>query len=396
MAPVPTHTHPHTLTIATHMHTHAKDYYNADNSCINQVMERRVGIPITLSLVYSEVARRVGLPMRGLNLPGHFMLQPLWPPARHHPSATSPSLHSGRGSSGGYGREEDQQQQPGSDSGHLVGGLEVQNPQPAAGGGGGDDGGGGGGGAAAAPVAAAANDKSMGMAVTAPAEQKGGTKEAADGDPPFGRAAKQEEEDEEEEDTGGPLEVLVDAFRSGEVCLPGEAEERISAVLGSPVRIDPTVLKESQPLHPRMFLLRMLSNLRSIYLSTQQIELLLDVLKFMRVTLQAEERMEEEEEGGDGGVQGRSHSRSSSPPPFNPTSSFFGDSFPLVAAAASLARDEGLCYFALRRYPECLEALREYLRLAEQTGNGPLPAEEAKTVAVVMEEARRRMTQQRQ
>ncbi|GFR45781.1 hypothetical protein Agub_g7235, partial [Astrephomene gubernaculifera] len=54
-----------------------EDYYDASNSCINLVLERRKGIPITLALVYSEVARRVGLPMRGVNLPGHFMLQPV-------------------------------------------------------------------------------------------------------------------------------------------------------------------------------------------------------------------------------------------------------------------------------------------------------------------------------
>lgn len=41
-----------------------------------QVLERRTGIPITLSLVYMEVAQRVGLPMMGVNLPSHFMMQP--------------------------------------------------------------------------------------------------------------------------------------------------------------------------------------------------------------------------------------------------------------------------------------------------------------------------------
>lgn len=42
-----------------------QSYYDPDNSCINMVLERRVGIPISLSLVYMEVARRVGLEMLG-------------------------------------------------------------------------------------------------------------------------------------------------------------------------------------------------------------------------------------------------------------------------------------------------------------------------------------------
>lgn len=49
-----------------------QSYYDPDNSCINMVLERRIGIPISLSLVYMEVARRVGLEMLGVNLPGIF------------------------------------------------------------------------------------------------------------------------------------------------------------------------------------------------------------------------------------------------------------------------------------------------------------------------------------
>lgn len=52
------------------------DYYNPDNSCINKVIEDRVGIPLTLSLVYSEVAKRVDMPLLGVNVPGHFFLAP--------------------------------------------------------------------------------------------------------------------------------------------------------------------------------------------------------------------------------------------------------------------------------------------------------------------------------
>jgi regulator of sirC expression with transglutaminase-like and TPR domain len=51
------------------------DYYNAENSCLNRVLETRMGIPITLSLVYMEVARRLAKPVKGIGLPGHFVIQ---------------------------------------------------------------------------------------------------------------------------------------------------------------------------------------------------------------------------------------------------------------------------------------------------------------------------------
>jgi regulator of sirC expression with transglutaminase-like and TPR domain len=51
------------------------DYSDPRNSFLNQVMDRRTGIPITLSLVYMEVARRAGLPVEGINFPGHFLLR---------------------------------------------------------------------------------------------------------------------------------------------------------------------------------------------------------------------------------------------------------------------------------------------------------------------------------
>ncbi len=50
-----------------------KDYYDARNSYLNQVLERRLGIPITLSLLFIEVGRRVGLPLAGVAFPGHFL-----------------------------------------------------------------------------------------------------------------------------------------------------------------------------------------------------------------------------------------------------------------------------------------------------------------------------------
>jgi regulator of sirC expression with transglutaminase-like and TPR domain len=53
------------------------DYYDPRNSYLNQVIDRRTGIPITLSLVYLAIARRVGLPMVGVGLPGHFLIRPI-------------------------------------------------------------------------------------------------------------------------------------------------------------------------------------------------------------------------------------------------------------------------------------------------------------------------------
>jgi regulator of sirC expression with transglutaminase-like and TPR domain len=51
------------------------DYYNPRNSCLNEVLRRRLGIPITLSVVYMEVARRLHRPVYGIGLPGHFIVQ---------------------------------------------------------------------------------------------------------------------------------------------------------------------------------------------------------------------------------------------------------------------------------------------------------------------------------
>jgi regulator of sirC expression with transglutaminase-like and TPR domain len=51
------------------------DYHDPRNSCLNYVLDRRTGIPITLSLVYIEVARRLGRPVAGVGLPGHFIVQ---------------------------------------------------------------------------------------------------------------------------------------------------------------------------------------------------------------------------------------------------------------------------------------------------------------------------------
>ena len=53
----------------------AKNYYDPRNSCLNEVIASRTGIPITLSLIYIEIARRLAKPVYGIGLPGHFIVQ---------------------------------------------------------------------------------------------------------------------------------------------------------------------------------------------------------------------------------------------------------------------------------------------------------------------------------
>jgi regulator of sirC expression with transglutaminase-like and TPR domain len=50
-------------------------YEDPRNSCLNEVLDRRTGIPITLCVVYMEVARRAGLHIDGVNFPGHFLVR---------------------------------------------------------------------------------------------------------------------------------------------------------------------------------------------------------------------------------------------------------------------------------------------------------------------------------
>lgn len=52
-----------------------EDYYDPRNSYLNEVMERKLGNPISLAIVQLELARRLGLPMRGVSFPGHFLLR---------------------------------------------------------------------------------------------------------------------------------------------------------------------------------------------------------------------------------------------------------------------------------------------------------------------------------
>lgn len=56
-------------------HGNERDYFDPLNSCLNQVLERRTGIPVTLSVMYMEIARRLAMPVFGIGLPRHFVIQ---------------------------------------------------------------------------------------------------------------------------------------------------------------------------------------------------------------------------------------------------------------------------------------------------------------------------------
>jgi regulator of sirC expression with transglutaminase-like and TPR domain len=52
-----------------------EDYYNPDNSFLGAVLEKKLGIPISLSVLMMEVGRRAGVPVEGVNFPGHFLVR---------------------------------------------------------------------------------------------------------------------------------------------------------------------------------------------------------------------------------------------------------------------------------------------------------------------------------
>ena len=56
-------------------HGNRDNYYDPKNSFLNEVIERRTGIPITLSVLYMEVAQRIGLSLHGVSFPGHFLVK---------------------------------------------------------------------------------------------------------------------------------------------------------------------------------------------------------------------------------------------------------------------------------------------------------------------------------
>lgn len=53
----------------------SEDYYDPRNSYLNDVIDRKLGIPITLSVLYIEVGRRLGLQLSGISFPGHFLVK---------------------------------------------------------------------------------------------------------------------------------------------------------------------------------------------------------------------------------------------------------------------------------------------------------------------------------
>jgi regulator of sirC expression with transglutaminase-like and TPR domain len=65
----------HHLFVDHNFHGNSDDYYDPRNSFLNEVLERRVGIPITLSVLTMEVGRRLGVPVAGVSMPGHFLLR---------------------------------------------------------------------------------------------------------------------------------------------------------------------------------------------------------------------------------------------------------------------------------------------------------------------------------
>jgi regulator of sirC expression with transglutaminase-like and TPR domain len=63
------------LYVVCGFHGARADYYDPKNSFLNEVLERKVGIPITLAIVYIEVARRLGVDALGVGFPGHFLVR---------------------------------------------------------------------------------------------------------------------------------------------------------------------------------------------------------------------------------------------------------------------------------------------------------------------------------
>jgi regulator of sirC expression with transglutaminase-like and TPR domain len=77
----------HQLFSVQGFHGNSDDYPDPANSYLDLVVERRVGIPITLSLVYMEVAQRIGLQCDGIGYPGHFFVRY---GGAHHPVYVDP------------------------------------------------------------------------------------------------------------------------------------------------------------------------------------------------------------------------------------------------------------------------------------------------------------------
>ena len=70
------------------------DYYDPENSFINRVLDKKTGIPITLSAVYLAVTKPLGLPLVGVGMPGHFILK--WNPGVAGDTFFVDPFHQGR------------------------------------------------------------------------------------------------------------------------------------------------------------------------------------------------------------------------------------------------------------------------------------------------------------
>ena len=65
----------HRLFKELHFAGNAADYYDEENSFLDRVIERRLGIPLTLSIVTMEVGHRAGVEFDGIGMPGHFVVR---------------------------------------------------------------------------------------------------------------------------------------------------------------------------------------------------------------------------------------------------------------------------------------------------------------------------------
>jgi regulator of sirC expression with transglutaminase-like and TPR domain len=52
-----------------------KDFFSPSNSLLHEVMERRLGVPLTLSIIFMELGWRIGIPFEGVGFPGHFLIR---------------------------------------------------------------------------------------------------------------------------------------------------------------------------------------------------------------------------------------------------------------------------------------------------------------------------------
>lgn len=64
-----------TLFMQEGLRGNTEDYYDPRNSYLNEVLDRKLGIPISLSVLYMEVAARIGFPLMGVGFPGHFLVR---------------------------------------------------------------------------------------------------------------------------------------------------------------------------------------------------------------------------------------------------------------------------------------------------------------------------------